>query len=89
MTMSMAEAAAKSGGASGNGGAAGSAFMYARTKFPPPMAQREYTYARRVWSKPDDGGMYMVARACRHPCPPATGGRVVRVDDFASGTVIR
>lgn len=24
-----------------------SAYMYARTKFPPPMASREYTYVRR------------------------------------------
>jgi hypothetical protein len=25
--------------------------MYARTKFPAPMASREYVYARRVWNR--------------------------------------
>jgi hypothetical protein len=67
-----------------------SAFMYARSRFPAPMAQREYLYARRVWAKADDGGVYMVSRAIpTHPAPPAPGCRVVRVKDFVSGMVIR
>lgn len=67
-----------------------SAFLYARSRFPTPMAQREYLYARRVWSKADDGGCYMVSRGMTtHPCPPATSGRTVRVTDFVSGCVIR
>ncbi|GLC47097.1 hypothetical protein PLESTM_002025600 [Pleodorina starrii] len=80
--VSLAEAEAKSSGGR-------SAFMYARTKFPPPMASREYTYARRCWAKPDDGGCYCISRACTHPSPPPAGGRTMRVTDFASGYVIR
>ncbi|KAG2442268.1 hypothetical protein HXX76_002355 [Chlamydomonas incerta] len=81
MTPAMAEAKAAGGR---------SAFMYARTKFPPPMASREYTYVRRCWAKPDDGGSYCISRACV-ACPPAgvAGGRTVRVTDFVSGYVIR
>ena len=80
--VSLAEAEAKS--AVGK-----SSFMYARTKFPPPMASREYTYVRRCWSKPDDGGCYCISRAFAHPSPPPAGCRTVRVTDFVSGYVIR
>jgi hypothetical protein len=52
--------------------------MFAKTRFPPPMASREYVYARRVWHKPDDGGCYCLTRVCDHEAPPALGGRVVR-----------
>ncbi|GIL51738.1 hypothetical protein Vafri_7664 [Volvox africanus] len=80
--VSLAEADARSSGGK-------SAFMYARTKFPPPMASREYTYARRCWAKPDDGGCYCISRACAHPSPPPPGSRAVRITDFISGYVIR
>ncbi|GFR40739.1 hypothetical protein Agub_g1349 [Astrephomene gubernaculifera] len=80
--MSLAEAEAKSAGG-------GSAFMFSRTKFPPPMAAREYTYVRRSWAKPDDGGCYCISRDFAHPSPPAAGGRAVRVSDFVSAYVIR
>ena len=66
-----------------------SAYLYARTKFPPPMAQREYVYCRRVWPKVDDGGMYCITKACPHPAPPSASCRTVRIDDYASGFVIR
>lgn len=66
-----------------------SAFMYARSKFPPPMASREYLFARRCWRKPDDGGCYCISRSCVHPSPPTAPGRTLMVDDFASGYVIR
>lgn len=82
VSVSLTEAEAKSSGGR-------SAFMYARTKFPPPMASRDYTYARRCWAKPDDGGCYCISRACVHPSPPSAGGRAVRVTDFTSGYVIR
>lgn len=32
------------------------------SRFPRPMAPREYTYARRVWNRPSDGGCYVIAR---------------------------
>lgn len=66
-----------------------SSYMYARTKFPPPMASREYVYARRVWNKADDGGCYTISRSCAHPSPPPAGCRAVRVEDYCSGVVIR
>lgn len=69
--------------------AAQSSYMYARTRFPPPMSQREYVYARRVWYKADDGGCYCINKACAHPLPPAAGCRTTRVHDFSSGFVIR
>lgn len=67
----------------------GSSYMYARTKFPPPMASREYVYARRSWAKPDDGGCYCVSRSCAHPAVPRAPCRTVAVEDFVSGYVIR
>ena len=69
-----------------------SAFMYSRTRFPPPMAQREYVFARRVWYKSDDGGCYCISRACPshlQPATPSPGCRTVRVADFSAGFVIR
>lgn len=69
-----------------------SSFMYSRTRFPPPMAQREYVFARRVWYKSDDGGCYCVSRTCPphlQPTTPNPGCRTVRVADFSAGFVIR
>ncbi|KAJ9510517.1 hypothetical protein QJQ45_015986 [Haematococcus lacustris] len=66
-----------------------SCFLYARSRFPAPMAQREYVYARRVWAKQDDGGAYIVSRATAHPALPAAGCRTVKVQDFVSGQAIR
>lgn len=71
-----------------------SSFMYARNRFPPPMAQREYLYARRIWYKADDGGCYCIAKGCplgplTSPVAPIAGCRTVRVRDFATGFVIR
>ena len=65
-----------------------------RTRFPPPMAQREYVYARRVWYKPDDGGCYCISKNCpdgslTSPSVPNAGCRTVRVRDYSSGLVIR
>lgn len=69
--------------------AAASAFLYSRCRFPPPMAARDYVYARRVWAKPDDGGCYIVSRSTPHPAPPTPSGRCLRVTDYASGIVVR
>ena len=66
-----------------------SSFVYSRTRFPPPMAQREYVFARRVWYKADDGGCYCISKATTHPSPPAAGCRSMRVEDFSAGFVIR
>ncbi|GAX85399.1 hypothetical protein CEUSTIGMA_g12815.t1 [Chlamydomonas eustigma] len=66
-----------------------SSFVYSRTRFPPPMAQREYVFARRIWHKMDDGGCYCISRACDHPSSPTPECRTLRVEDFAAGFVIR
>ena len=66
-----------------------SKFLYCRTRFPAPLASREYIYARRVWARASDGGCYSVSRACRHAAKPSPTGRAVRVADFVSGYIIR
>lgn len=43
-----------------------------RSRFPRPLAAREYQYARRVWHRPSDGGCYVICRGL--PLPDA-GGR--------------
>lgn len=63
--------------------------LHARVHFPKPLACRAYTYARRVWQRPADGGCYCLARACEHPAGPAVEGRAVIVNDYASGCIIR
>jgi hypothetical protein len=49
------------------------------SRFPRPMAAREYRYARRVWHRPSDGGCYVVCRSCDFPpqsrCDAQEGGR--------------
>lgn len=63
--------------------------LLAAVRFPKPLGQRSYVYARRVWARACDGGCYVLAKAC----PPPTGGapppRGVPVQDYASGAVIR
>jgi hypothetical protein len=38
-----------------------------RSRFPRPMAAREYQYARRVWHRPSDGGCYVLCRGLALP----------------------
>ena len=44
-----------------------------RSRFPRPLAAREYQYARRVWHRPCDGGCYVVCRGL--PLPDAGEAR--------------
>lgn len=37
------------------------------SRFPRPMAPREYNYARRVWHRPSDGGCYVICKAMNLP----------------------
>jgi hypothetical protein len=83
----MASAAPAAGAAGVSAGDSG--VLFAQVRFPKPMASRAYTYARRVWLRPADGGCYCLARACTHPAAPATTGRTVAVSDYASGCVVR
>lgn len=65
-----------------------SAIMYARSKFPGPVSDRDYVYGRRVWHRPTDGGCYVVNRSCAHASMPPVH-KVVRVEDYASGFVVQ
>lgn len=60
------------------------------SKFPRPMAARQYVYARRVWHRPCDGGCYAISSACTVPfLPTDPSSRVVDVKEYVSGCVIR
>lgn len=59
-----------------------------RSRFPRPMAAREYCYARRVWHRPSDGGCYAICTRCELP-PGGDGARCVPVKEFASCVCIR
>lgn len=63
--------------------------LLAAVKFPKPLAQRSYAYARRVWARPCDGGCYVLARACAPPAGGAAPPKGVAVTDYCSGAVIR
>lgn len=63
--------------------------LYAAVKFPKPLAQRSYVYARRIWARPSDGGCYVIARGCAPPAGAAAPPRGVAVTDYSSGAVIR
>jgi hypothetical protein len=77
------------------GGRSESDLLHGRVRLPKPMAPRVYTYARRVWPRPSDGGCYALARACpgaiaeRAASAAGAGHRGVAITDFASGCVIR
>ena len=60
-----------------------------RASFPMPFAARVYLYARRVWERPSDGGCYILSRSTPELNMPPGKGRAHRVDDYASGQVIR
>mmetsp|Transcript_16664 Transcript_16664/g.46578 ORF Transcript_16664/g.46578 Transcript_16664/m.46578 type:complete len:698 (+) Transcript_16664:639-2732(+) len=67
-----------------------SCFLYSRTKFPRPMAAREYVYARRVVES--GSGCYIVQAVPQDIlCPPLpeSYGRSVRISDYTSCTRIR
>jgi hypothetical protein len=63
--------------------------LHAAVRFPKPLASRSYTYARRVWARPCDGGCYVLARAAAPPPGAGPPPRGVGVSDYASGAVIR
>lgn len=58
------------------------------SRFPRPMAPREYDYARRVWHRPSDGGCYAISRQVELPADPSTP-KAVKVVDFVSCSLIR
>ena len=59
-----------------------------RVRYPRPMADREYVYARRVWHRQADGGAYIINTAAKHPEAPQ-GHKAVNVTDYVSCTAVR
>jgi START domain len=57
-------------------------------KWPRPMVNREYVYARRVWDRVLDGGCYCISVACNHPDAPHHN-RNVRITDYISCYLVR
>lgn len=66
-----------------------SAIMQALVQFPKPMASRSYTYARRVWHRPSDGGCYCLSKSCSFDNPLPLPNRAVAVEDYVAGCAIR
>lgn len=60
-----------------------------RTKFPRPMASREYHYARRVWPRTVDGGCYAINRRVTFPGEQGRVRGAVEVQEYVSCAAIR
>ncbi|KAK3253265.1 hypothetical protein CYMTET_37477 [Cymbomonas tetramitiformis] len=60
---------------------------YWRSKFPRPMAQREYVFSRKDWPGEVDGESYSLCRSCPLPsdAEPESKGRAVRVPEYYVG----
>ncbi len=58
--------------------------MRCRSKFR-FLQDREYVCARRVWSRPGDGGCYALSKPCSHPAAQLSPGSATHVTDHASG----
>lgn len=68
------------------------------SRFPGPMASREYSYARRVWHREADDGCYVICRQCEFPVEHVITNRigqrsnpshVVKVQEFVSCMAIK
>ncbi|KAL6778116.1 hypothetical protein ACKKBG_A16975 [Auxenochlorella protothecoides x Auxenochlorella symbiontica] len=60
-----------------------------RSRFPRPMASREYHYARRVWDRPADGGCYALCRDVELPGAEGAVKGAVRVREYVSCIAIK
>lgn len=60
---------------------------YWRSKFPRPMAQREYVFSRKDWPGEGEGESYSLCRSCPLPsdAEPESKGRAVRVPEYYVG----
>ncbi|KAI8102534.1 hypothetical protein M9435_006132 [Picochlorum sp. BPE23] len=58
------------------------------SKFPRPLSARSYQYARRVWTRPSDGGCYAISKSCTLPSGNGQN-KYVLVKEYISGCRIR
>lgn len=56
------------------------------SRFPRPLSGRMYEYARRVWTRPSDGGCYAICRQC--PLPSASPSSYCLVKEYVSACAI-
>lgn len=63
-------------------------FVFSEHKMPCPFANREYFLAKRVWQRSDDG-IYCISNSSTHEEAPKRRGRNVRIEDYASGFLIK
>eukprot|EP00210_Caulerpa_lentillifera_P008795 g8391.t1 len=66
-----------------------SCFVFSEHKMPCPFANREYLLARRLWGEKDGGRFYCISTSSTHEEAPKRRGRNVRVEDYASGFLIK
>jgi len=57
------------------------------SRFPRPLSPRTYEYARRVWTRPSDGGCYAISKSC--DLPTKGPQKYVQVKEYISGCIIR
>ncbi len=56
-------------------------------RFPRPLSGRSYEFARRVWTRPDDGGCYAICKSC--PLPSGDGpSKYCLVKEYVSACCI-
>lgn len=59
------------------------------SRFPRPLSARRYEYARRVWTRPCDGGCYAISRSCSLPHDPSLSKKFVLVQEYISACLIK
>jgi len=59
------------------------------SRFPRPLSARSYEYARRVWTRPSDGGCYAIAKSCSLPTDSSLPSKYVLVKEYVSACLIK
>ena len=59
------------------------------SRFPRPLSARSYQYARRVWTRPSDGGCYAISKSCALPSGDGNTKKYVLVKEYISACRIR
>jgi len=54
------------------------------SRFPRPLSARSYQYARRVWTRPSDGGCYAISKSCSLPSGDGDSKKYVLVKEYIS-----
>lgn len=59
------------------------------SRFPRPLSARRYEYARRVWTRPSDGGCYAISKSCSLPTDTSLPSKYVLVKEYISACLIK